>query len=270
MARAAGIMLLLVLAGAGRAEPPPAAAQAELAAAPWSAGAARPFVAWRAELGSTAHLQGTVGFGQPWWLWGGLDVDVWASPDYAVAAARLKANLLLANLGVGWRWNHYWKRVAMPPRRSHDAFAEGGGSTFQALDVGLDGAVPTPGGYALWNVQAARLLGVRSDVHVLDEAVHAIVKPPWSGAVGVGWVADLRSGDLQVGISAEAIVDARPGPLLVRVGPQASWSISRHWEARLRLVTQVTSPDRLGFRDDLNGAVLIGWRDATGRGPAPR
>lgn len=233
---------------------------------PWRDGAPRPFLAVQAEAGTTQHLRGIAGWGKPWWLWGGLLVDGWANGTMGSVTAGARLALLVANLDVHWRATRSWSRVPMAPAARHEEVAEDGGSTLHAWDVNAWGVIPTPGGYATWEGQATRLLGLARDVDVYDEAIQAIVRPPWSGFVSAGWAADLARGRLQVGGSAElAFLGRGDGPRL-RAGPSFSWALSPRWTVKGQLLVPLSGPDALPWRDELGGGLVIGFRTATGAG----
>jgi hypothetical protein len=274
MTARSALMLALLLAtpaaqGAAAVEPSLGAAEAEPTLR-WSDGEARPFLAGAAEVGSIAHLRGVAGWGQPHWLWGGLLVDGWVNRDMATGTAGARLALLLVNLDLHWRVTRNFDRLRMAPASRHDEVASGGASTLHAWDLDLWGVAPTPGGLLTWEAQATRLLGLPRDVDVFDEGVHAIVRPPWSGFASLGWLADLRGGDLQVGGSVDAAALGRGAGLRWRIGPSASWSLTPRWTLRGQVLVTVAGPDRLPLGAGLGGGVTIGYRTATGLDrPAP-
>lgn len=269
-------------APAGAAPPAPPAAEVADPAAPreehlrapalytrWEGEEARPFAAVLAEAGTLLHLRLMAGHGQPYWQWVGLVGDAWVNGQMASATAGLRAVFRAVNADVHYRVTRSWSRVPMAPSPSHATLATGGGSTQRAVDGLLWGGLPTPHGYVIWEGQATLLLGLPRDVHVFDEATHAVVRPPWCGQASLGWVADLAGGDLQVGATAEVAFLGRGGDLRWRTGPLLAWTISRHWLLRAQLLWPVSGPDALPVADELGGGLLLGWRDATGPEPAP-
>jgi hypothetical protein len=181
-----------------------------------------------------------------------------------------RAALLAANLEAHWRVTRSWTRIEMPPLDRHTAIARGGGSTLHAWDLDAWGFVPTPGGYATWEALATRLLGVPGDVHVFDEGVHGIVRPPWSGLASLGWVADLAGGTLNPGASADVALLGRGSARRVRAGPMLSWAPSPRWTVRGQLLFTISSPDALPAWDALSGGLVVGYRAATGGRDAAR
>jgi hypothetical protein len=267
---AAAAALALVLAAAAPARGDPTVAPATARAPWWSDGEARAFLAGQVELGTTEHARAVAGFGRPWWLWGGLLADAWANRDMASLTAGARAALLAANVEAHWRVTRSWTRVPMPPAGSHAGVARADGSTLHAWDLDAWGVVPTPGGYVTWEGLATRLLGVPRDVHVFDEGVHAIVRPPWSGLVSLGWVADLAAGTLNAGASADLAFLGRGDARRVRGGPMLAWNPSPRWTVRGQLLFTLSSPDALSTWDGLSGGLVVGYRTATGAASAVR
>ncbi|HEX9051001.1 MAG TPA: hypothetical protein VF841_10750 [Anaeromyxobacter sp.] len=265
------VVLALLVAGAAPVRGDPTVAPATGRPAGWSEGEARAFLAGQVELGTTEHARAVAGWGRPWWLWGGLLADVWTNPDMATFTAGGRAALLAANLEAHWRVTRSWTRVAMPPLARHAEVARGEGSTLHAWDLDAWGVVPTPGGYLMWEGLATRLLGASRDVHVFDEGVHAIVRPPWCGLASLGWVADLAGGTVDAGASADLTFLGRGDARRVRAGPMLSWTPSPPWTLRGQLLFTLSSPDALPARDALSGGLVVGYRAATGtRGAARR
>jgi hypothetical protein len=138
--------LLPALAGAD--DVPSGAGPTPLAATPrWQDGRPRSFLAVQAELGSTQHARAVLGFGKPWWLWGGFLADGWANLDMATATVGARAALLTVNLDVQRRTTRQFARVPMTPEPRHTDVAQGEGSTLHAWDFDAWGVVPAPGGY---------------------------------------------------------------------------------------------------------------------------
>ncbi len=271
MARlAVAAVLALAFAGAAPARADPTVAPATARGPWWSDGERRAFLAGQVELGTTEHARAVAGFGRPWWFWGGLLADGWANRDMGSFTIGARAALLAANLEAHWRVTRSWTREAMPPLERHTDVARGDGSTLHAWDLDAWGVVPTPGGYLTWEGLATRLLGLPGDVHVFDEGVHAIVRPPWSGLASVGWVADLAGGTVNAGASVDVAFLGRGDARRVRAGPMLAWNPSPRWTLRGQLLLTTSSPDALPVWDALSGGVVVGYRTATGAGDAVR
>lgn len=226
---------------------------------------ARPFLAGRAELGTTEHLRLSAGWGLPFERWAGASAGGWV--DWAMATLTLGARVELqaVNLDLHWRATRRFTPASLPPLDRHRSLPEGAGETVHALEADLWGGLPVPGGFATYGADATRLLGLPRDVQVFDEGVHGIVRPPWSGKVSLGYLARLRQGALLAGGSADLAFLGRGQPR-VRAGPTVSWRISRRLDLGGQLLFQLSGPDRLPLLSSLGGGLVLGFRDATGRG----
>jgi len=228
---------------------------------------ARPLLAGLAEVGTTPHLRAIAGLGRPFERWVGVLADGWVNDSMTSATLGARFELQAVNLDLHWRATRRFTPAVLPPLAHHTALPSGPGQTVRALDVDLWGGLPAPGGYLLWEGQATRLLDLPASVHVFDEGVHGIVRPPWSGLASLGWVADLRGGDLQVGGTVELAFLGRGAARRVRAGPLLSWRLSTHLDLRGQLLWPVDGPDRLPLWPSLGGGLALGWRDATGWPP---
>ncbi len=236
----------------------------------WEAGEARWFLASRADLGTVEHVGVSAGWGKPHWLWGGVEAHGLAGLDFGAVAANLRISLLIVDLWGGLRTTRAWRHVPLPDVAHHDGLPAGGGSTYHTLDLFGSGVVPTPGGLALWEVNAVRFLDPPAGVQIYEEWLRVVCAPPWCGVARLAWAARLREGALHVGAGAEwAFVDGRSGTNLVRLGPMLSWRIWPHIALQGYLYFPVSDPDQLAFLDRVNALLVLGFTFATGD-PPPR
>ncbi len=236
----------------------------------WQPGEARPFASSRLDLGTVQHLGLAAGFGKPHWTWGGLEAHGVVGLDFAAASADLRLALLVLDVSAGLRATRAFKHVPLPDTPHHDGLPKGDGFSYRTLDLFSSGVVPTPGGLALWEVNAVRFLDPPAGTQIYEEWLRAVCAPPWCGVARLGWVARLRQGALHLGAGAEwAFVDGRGGQHLVRLGPVGSWRIWPHLTLQGALYVPVSDPDRLALLDRVNAVVVLGWTFATGD-PPPR
>lgn len=233
----------------------------------WEAGEPRLFLSARADAGTIEHVGLAAGWGKPHWLWGGVEAHGVLFLDFASASADLRLSLLLADLTVGLRRTHAFRHLPLPEAPWYDAIPTGGGSTYLTLDLFGSGVVPTPGGLALWEVDAVRFLDPLPAARY-EEWLRAVCGGRWCAVAKLAWTASLRGGALYLGAGAEwAFADGRPGPDLVRLGPVISWRLWPHLSLQGALYLPVSDPDRLGFLDSVNGVLVLSWTFATGDAP---
>lgn len=234
----------------------------------WEQGEARAFASARADVGTVQHLCLAAGWGQPHWMWGGLEAHGVLGFDFASASADLRLALLVADLSAGLRATQTFRHLPLPDVPSQDGLLKGGGFAYRTLDLFASGVVPTPGGLALWEVNAVRFLDAPAGSQIYEEWLRAVCAPPWCGVARLAWAARLRQGALYLGAGAEwAFLDGRGGPDLVRVGPVASWRLWPHLSLQGAVYLPVSDPDRLALLASVNAVVTLGWTFATGDTP---
>jgi hypothetical protein len=230
---------------------------------------ARAFLAGRAELGTTESLQLSAGWGLPFERWAGLRAAGWVDLKMATLALGGRVELQAVNLDLHWRATRRFTPALLPPLDRHRSLPHGDGETVHALEAGLWGGLPAPGGFVTYGGSLTRLLGLPGDLHVFDEGVHGVVRPPWSGLVSLGYVASLRRGAILAGGSADVAFLGRETPR-ARIGPTLSWRISPRLDLAGQLLFQVAGPDRLPLASSVGGGLVLGLRDAAGWRPAAR
>ena len=231
----------------------------------WERGEARAFGAGRVDLGTLQHLSLAAGFGKPHWTWGGVEVHGALGLGFAAAAADLRVALLVFDLWAGLRTTRAFQHLPLPEAPRHEGLPEGGGFTYRTLDLFASGAVPTPGGLALWEVNAVRFVDPPAGAQIYEEWLRAVCAPPWCGVARLAWAARLRGGALYLGAGAEwAFEDGRPGPELVRLGPVVSWRLWPHLVFQGAVYAPVSDPDRLALLDRVNAVLVLTWTFATG------
>jgi len=257
-------LIAVALLTAGRAMP----ARADEPQEHWEAGEARWFLSGRADLGTVEHLALSAGWGKPHWLWGGVEAHGIVGLDFGAATANLRLSLLVADLWGGLRTTRAWSQVPLPDVPHHDGLPTGGGFTYDTFDLFTSGVVPTPGGLALWEVNAVRFLDPPAGAQIYEDWLRVVCAPPWCAVARLGWVARLREGALHVGAGAEwAFVDGRGGTNLVRIGPVLSWRLWQHIALQGYLYFPVSDPDQLALLDRVNALLVLGFTFATGDAP---
>ncbi len=234
----------------------------------WEAGQPRFFLAGRADAGTAQHLGLAAGWGKPHWMWGGAEAHGVLGFDFASASADLRVALLVADLSLGLRTTRAFRHLPLPDAPHHEAIPTGAGSTSVTLDLLASGVMPTPGGLALWEVNAIRFLNPPPGAQRYEEWLRVVCAGRWCGVARLAWAAKLRAGALYLGAGAEwAFLDGRPGPELVRLGPVVSWRLWPHLALQGAVYLPASDPDRLRLLDRINPVVVLGWTFASGDAP---
>jgi hypothetical protein len=262
--RALAIALLLLAAPGARAaeEPTPSG---------WAAGAPRPFLAARLELGLHAGALGTAGFGKPHWAWVGAQGGALVSTRFAAVEGGVRATLPFLDLTVlARRTRSFDKPLLASLPRHHEAELAGGAARLTVIDASLSGVLPAPGGLALWEVALLRPLGLAADRHAFEEAWKIIVGPRGARALRAGFLAGpWRGGRLRVGPFGEAVVLAgREVATLWRTGGVLAWNLGPHLTLVGLGTLPVSGPDRLDPATAAYGTLALRYSMATGD-PAP-
>jgi hypothetical protein len=232
---------------------------------PWAAGEARPFAAAVVHLGTSEHAAVMAGFGKPHARWGGLIAHGYLTRDFAGGRVGGRVDLQALALEAGLRATRSWDHLALPVEARHHELPTGHGATTRVLDLSASGGLPVGPGFAIYEVLAVRMLSPQGDVHVYDELLRVVYRPPWLATASAGWVASLRSGALLAGARAQwAFKTGRGGDPFVRAGPVAFWRLRPHVALAAELLYPLSQPDRLGLVDPVEGFLVVEFTTATG------
>lgn len=158
----------------------------------WEGGETRWFLGGRVDLGTFEHLGLAAGWGKPHWMWAGVEAHGVASLDFGSASANVRLALPAIDLSAGWRVTRAWWHLPLPDLPSQPTLPEAGGFAYQALDLIGFGVLPTPGGLALWEVNAVRILDPPPGAQIYEEWLRMVCAPPWCGMARLAWMASLR------------------------------------------------------------------------------
>jgi hypothetical protein len=257
--RGAARALLLALAAAALP------ARGDTPRDPWESGEPRPFAAAVVDLGSSEHAALMAGWGKPHNMWGGLVAHGYLTTDFVAGRLGARVELLALGLEAGLRFNRSWAHLALPVEDRHRKIPDGHGAVTRVLDLSASGGLPAGPGFAIYEVLGVRMLSPQGDVHVYDELLRVVYRPPWLATASAGWVASLRDGALLAGARAQwAFRTGRGGDPFVRAGPVAFWRLRPHLALAGELLYPVSQPDRLGFTDPIEAFLVVEYTAATG------
>jgi hypothetical protein len=244
----------------------PLTARPDVPEDPWDQGKARLFLSGGFDIGTSEHTELAAGYGKPFHQWGGLQAEGWIGTDFAAAAMGLRANLRAVDLAAALRSTRTWKVMPLPDVDRQESLPTGGGFTYRTLDLSGSGGIPTPGGFAIWQVQAVRFLDPPGGAQIYEQVLRLACKPPWCATAQAGWLLSLRQGALLAGPAVEWAFrtgrgDATP---LIRVGPLLSWRLWPHIQLQGGFRYPVSDPDRLPFQARLRVFLVLSYGVATG------
>jgi hypothetical protein len=274
----ASAMGLLASGGTSRADeaaPPSAEAPLQVPVMQkghWDRGNMRLFAATTIDLGYLyLRPRLTLGYGKPFVLWGGLDVNPIATSSGLGAYAGLRVQIPWFDLRAGARGFRAFEHHFLPPQDSYNTVdlqnVMGSNSLYVTLEAELSGAFPLGPGSVLLVLTASSVQGVPSGLYVYEETLRVITNPPAIYRARTGYALRLGSeGNARVGVVGEVLDLPGRSELLYRAGMVASFSIDDHLEALGLLVFPVVSRDSLGIAGGDFAELGIRYRWATGHG----
>jgi hypothetical protein len=255
-ARALALLLLATAALPARGDEPKD---------PWETGEPRPFAAAVVDLGTSEHVAVMAGFGKPHNMWGGLVAHGFLTTDFYAGRLGARVDLQALGLEAGLRAGRSFAHLALPAEAEHRRLPTGGGVATRVLDLSASGGLPAGPGFAIYEVLGVRMLSPHGDVHVYDELLRIVYRPPWLATASAGWVASLRDGALLAGGRAQwAFRTGRGGDPFVRAGPVLYWRMRSHLALAGELLYPLSQPDRLGFVDPIEAFLVVEYTAATG------
>jgi hypothetical protein len=236
----------------------------------WSRGQARWFLATKSDLGVgyvKPHFSG--GYGQPHWLWTGLDLSSITTFEFTQAYAGVRAASPILDLAFGVRDTWSFEKPLLVPDASYardDLLGQSGSAArYWAWEGEAVAILPLPHSAIVADFIAVRTLDVPSDRYVYDESYRAVIADPLFMVLRLAPVVRLLNEDaLKVGALGEYVFATGRDKPVVRVGPVGALTITNHLEALAGLTLAVSSPDRLGMVLGAYGTACVRYRWATG------
>lgn len=238
--------------------------------APWGSKDAPPsraFLATSIEAGVPYATPAVfAGYGKPHWQWAGLEARASTTTSYASAYAGLHGALPFLDASIGVRDTYSYARSMLDVRRSHPAEdvqgARSANARYLTLDLDVNGVVPCPGGYVLFELYATRTLDAPPNRDLFEESLRAIMRTPMAGVGRLAYAGRIRRWTIGP-LGEAAVLPYRAGPV-VRAGLIGGFQWTTHLEALLVLSAPVASPDHLDFLDASSGIIGLRYRWSTG------
>ena len=232
---------------------------------PWETGEPRLFAAGVLDLGVPEHAALMAGFGKPHNLWGGLVAHGFLTRDFYAGRLGARVDLQALGLEAGIRAGRSFAHLALPVEAEHRRLPSGGGTFTRVLDLSASGGLPVGPGFAIYELLGVRMLSPLGEVHVYDELLRVVYRPPWLATASAGWLASLRQGALLAGGRAQwAYRTGRGGDPFVRAGPVLYWRMQPHLALAGELLYPVSQPDRLGLLDLITAFLVVEYTAASG------
>lgn len=239
----------------------------------WSRGDAHPFLAMTIDAGYLyLRPRLSLGYGRPFALWAGIDVNPIATSTGLGAYGGLRLQIPWFDLRVGARGFLAFQHDLLTPQAHYDTVnldtTTGSISRYVTLEAELSGGIPAGPGSILLVLTASSVQGVPEGHFVYEETLRVITSPPAIYRARTGYALRLGSeGAARVGVVGEVLDLPDRHDFVVRVGMIASFAIDDHLEALGLLVIPVASPDSIGIAGGDFGELGLRYRWATGEGP---
>jgi hypothetical protein len=271
------LLVGVTLAGAARAQeavdPPPLAVPMQHPDY-WSRGEARAFVSSTIDVGYLyLRPRLTLGYGKPFALWAGFDVNPIAQASGLGAYAGLRLQIPWFDLRAGARGFYAFEHNLLPQQGAYTSVdlldTTGRKSEYVTLETELSGGIPAGPGSILLVLTASAVAGVPSGYNVYEETLRVITNPPAIYRARTGYALRFGSeGNARIGLVAEALDLPGRSAIVYRGGLIGSFVIDDHLEAIALLVLPVYSPDSIGIAGGDYGELGLRYRWATGQ-PKP-
>jgi hypothetical protein len=239
----------------------------------WERRGARPFLATTID-GGYLYLRPrlSLGYGKPFVLWGGVDVNPIATSTGLGAYGGLRLQVPWFDVRVGARGFLAFQHDLLPPQAHYSTVdlntTTGSISRYVTLEAELSGGIPAGPGSILLVLTASSVQGVPRGRFVYEETLRVITSPPAIYRARTGYALRLGSeGAARVGVVGEVLDLPDRRDYVIRVGMVASFAIDDHLEALGVLLIPVKSPDSIGIAGGDFGELGLRYRWATGQGP---
>jgi hypothetical protein len=236
----------------------------------WSAGEPRPFLAGIFESGGISlRTELDAGWGRPHYAWAGGELTTQLSLRGVTIFSGLRGVLPFGSLRAGARYFLATQQRFLPPNnqltRPELEIDEGQRTRYLSLDGELQFEIPLPVGTLGGLVSAHGMLGVPDPFFVYEEALRAVVDPPFVARGRVQYLAGI--GDpptFRLGGIVDTIVNPSREAVWVRTGPAIAISLTHHLEAVGVAALTLLSPDEIGLAGADLGQIGLRYRWATG------
>jgi hypothetical protein len=216
----------------------------------------------------------SLGYGQPFTIWGGIDVSPIVTPDYGGGYSGLRLEIAWFDLRAGARAVHAFQHQYLTPKNAYNLVdlsqITDHASDYISLEAEMAAAIPAGPGSIVVLATASSVQLVPAGYDLYEENLHVIVSPPPVYRARVGYALRLLpEGNADVGVVGEVIELPDRKTRVIRAGLVATFKIDDHLDAVGRIVAPISSPDSIGFAGADYSELGIRYRWATGHTHIP-
>ncbi|MCA9634250.1 MAG: hypothetical protein KC766_41680 [Myxococcales bacterium] len=223
------------------------------------------FVATAVDVGyQYLRPRGSVGYGNPWGTWVGVDANPLVSGTAAGGYAGIRLALPPVDFRAGSRYLYSFSKSFLPVQDGYDRrdieYDDGDPARYLALESEITLTPIVGPGYILSESSVTYMTGVPDDQYVYTEQLRIVAKAPWIFRQRLGYVLPVAGdGALKLGIVGEYLRDPDRETDTVRAGIILRMRLFQDLEARGNFVPVLFSPDDLGIKGGDFGQLGIRW-----------
>ncbi|MCB9789224.1 MAG: hypothetical protein H6744_21320 [Deltaproteobacteria bacterium] len=236
----------------------------------WEAGRVRPFVSSNIDVGLLyLRPRFSFGYGRPFWLWAGVEVNPILSLEQVGAYGGLRLASSYVDLRVGARYAYaighsFLARLDHYEREDVESRA-GPHSTYVSLETELSASIPAGPGAILSETALTLITGVDPGYNVFEETIRVVADPPFVWRQRLGYALRVRKkGALSIGVVAEVVGNPARDLFVVRGGVLVRMQLFYNLSLRGTFVPVLWSPDSLGAIGSDTFQIGIRWLWASG------
>lgn len=220
----------------------------------WNEGPRRAFLATTLDVGWTyIRPRVSLGYGQPFGAWIGVDVNPIFSGNGLGAYGGLRIALPRLDIRLGPRYFASFNREYLNPQRSYNRLdldsTLGDPARIITYEAEIEASLPAGPGDVVALGSVSYVTGIPEGQYVFEETLRVIVDPPLVWRARGGYVVRFGSSrQHSAGVVADVLnVPAREDSTTVRAGPVVRIVLSRRVEVRGTFVPTIFSPDHIGL-----------------------
>ena len=212
----------------------------------------------------------SLGFGQPFSTWFGLDANPIISSEGAGGWLGLRAALPNINLRFGGRYFHSFRRSYLRPQNTYTITdienRSGPASSYLSMEAELTGNFPAGPGMLHAELTATSVLLVDRGYYIYEETIRVVLNPPYVWRARIGYSLPFgQNGLFRVGGVVEMVGIPNRDQVVLRGGLVVRVPLFQNLEARGTFIPVWASPDTLGLAGGDSFLVGIRYRWATGQ-----
>ncbi len=239
-------------------------------ASAWEKGETRLFFAFTGDVGFLyLRPRTSVGYGQPFHRWLGIDFNPTISPSAVGGYAGLRFSLPVADLRVGARYYHSLTRSFLPPRQIYDQDAadlriDGQQADYVTLEAELTLSPELGPGVLFSETALTRIALLPEDTYVFEDTLRVVMDDSLTWRQRVGYLFPFfERGALSAGPVGELVGVTGRSLVVIRGGGVVRFRVSDWAEVRASFIPVLGSRDHLGISGGDVGLLSIRFRWAT-------